>query len=383
MAECFLIRSSGGGEFHTLPVLDVNYPKNVTITASANGSATFQVKIATDGKPAEYKYQWYVDGTAVSGATSTSYTKTGLTAAKTYKIYCTVTNKAGTAQSRPAILTVEDYKPNTSTFSYTGTYEIKDEGNYNWYIILKTGVNATLKFAKDTNADIFLVGGGGAGGGGGGGGGGGRVKTLKNQKFIAGTSYTVTIGAGGQSSGEKGGTSSISGITGASAVGGNGGHNQNGNGWTGAGGDGGSGGGGACNDFTSNNDSSDDELLGPGGDGGSNGGNGEKGNHSTCVGGTGLDKSTGTYAFGESNWNGPIGKKPYAGGGGGGNAYASYVNHKHCGVGGNYGGGDATAEKNSSDHNGKTNTGGGGSGDGYSGYRGKGGSGVILIRSAR
>lgn len=382
MAECFLIRSGGGGEFHTLPVLDINYPENVTLTASADGSATFQVKIATDGKPAEYTYQWYVDGVAVSGATGTSYTKTDLISAKTYKVYCAVTNKAGTVESRYAILTVESYLPNTSTFSYSGDYEIQDEGNNQWYIVLKTGANDILTFAEDTNVDIFLVGGGGAGGGGGGGGGGGYVKTLRNQIFTGGTNYTVTIGAGGFGKGARGGTSSITQITGAIAEGGYGGHTGGSADGNGKGGNGGSGGGGGCSDWMDNDDASDDDIDGPGGAGGSNGSNGRNGNYGN--GGTGdVPNVPNTYAFEDPNWYSPIGKNPYAGGGGGGNCYASSINHKYCGKGGNYGGGDATAAKDSPDRNGKANTGGGGSGDGYTGYRGDGGSGVILIRSAR
>lgn len=86
------------------PVLNTSYPANVT-GATVGGSATFKVVIATDGIPASYTYQWYVNGSAVSGATSSSYTKSNLEFG-TYTVYCKVTNSAGAVLSRTATLTV-------------------------------------------------------------------------------------------------------------------------------------------------------------------------------------------------------------------------------------------------------------------------------------
>ena len=43
----------------------------MTIIESANGSATFNIVISQPGKPAEYTYQWYVNGLEIPGATET------------------------------------------------------------------------------------------------------------------------------------------------------------------------------------------------------------------------------------------------------------------------------------------------------------------------
>lgn len=377
MAECLIMRR--GGEFYELPVLNTNYPKDVTLVAAADGSATFKVTIATAGKPAEYTYQWYVNGSKVSGATGSTYKKSGLTSAASYTVYCIVTNKAGTVQSRVAKLTVESYVPSTSTISYSGTSSIVDEGDYKWYMVLKTGNLATFKTTRDMNVDIFLVGGGGGGANGsgetkGGGGGGGYTTTLKNQTLTAGTTYTVTIGGGGSGGGGTGGTTIFSGISGASANGGSGGAL--------AGGAGGSGGGGTGFANTNNNDESDDEPFGKAGNGGTNGGNGTAGNWGGGGKGQREIGGTNTYAFGESTWNGPIGTNPYSGGGGGGLGYGDTRTHGYYGTGGNYGGGNARSST-STDWPGKPNSGGGGAAGRNIGSKGKGGSGVIIIRSAR
>ena len=78
-----------------------------------------------DGKPAEYTYQWYVNNSAVSGATSSTYTKTGLTSVDTYSVYCNVTNKAGTVKSRVATLAVKSTKP---IYTYSGNSTLIDDG---------------------------------------------------------------------------------------------------------------------------------------------------------------------------------------------------------------------------------------------------------------
>lgn len=87
------------------------YPKDAAVTASPGGSASFSVRITTPGRPAEYTYQWYRNGAASSGATGAALTLTGLTAAATYSVYCKVTNKAGSVNSRTATLTVRPTCP--------------------------------------------------------------------------------------------------------------------------------------------------------------------------------------------------------------------------------------------------------------------------------
>lgn len=95
------IYNLGPWETVRLPVLDIKYPEDATIRIGE--SATFSVKIAEEGRPDEYTYQWYVNGKAVEGATETSYTRTA-PAVGTESVYCVVANKAGSVQSRTANL---------------------------------------------------------------------------------------------------------------------------------------------------------------------------------------------------------------------------------------------------------------------------------------
>lgn len=224
-------------------------------------SASFSISITTPGRPAEYTYQWYRNGAAVSGGTAASLTLTGLTAATTYSVYCKVTNKAGSVNSRTAILTVRSYLP---TYTYTGSHQLIDEGNFNWRLRLLTSGTLTFSYvgsAGTQGAQAFLVGGGGGGGDFGAGGGGGYTKTAAVPTLSVGTGYSVVVGAGGAAgngqgySGPAGGNSTAFG-----AVAGGG---QGGGGNFAKGGDGGSGGGG--------------RPFGPGGTDGGNGGTGTSG----------------------------------------------------------------------------------------------------------
>ena len=266
MGECLIVRR--GGESYELPTLDASYPKDVTVAAAANGSASFSVSITTPGRPAEYTYQWYRNGAAVSGGTTASLTLTGLTAAATYSVYCKVTNKAGSVNSRTATLTVRSYLP---TYTYTGSQQLIDEGNFNWRLRLLT--SGTLAFshlgsAESSGAQVFLVGGGGGAGGFGAGGGGGYTRTV-TVALATGTGYSIIVGAGGAAGGNAGGDSSALGQTVSGGRGG--GYNFA------AGGDGGSGGGG--------------RPYGPGGTDGGNGGTGTVGD-ARGPGGSGQGSTT-------------------------------------------------------------------------------------------
>ena len=318
MGECLIVRR--GGQAYKLPVLNENYPQDATIVASASGSAGFSVQITEPGNPAEYTYTWYKGGSVISGATGSSVTISGLTAAQTATVYCEVTNKAGTVTSRVATLTVRDWKP---AYSYSGTSTFINDGNYNWRIKFLT--SGTLTVSDKGNADtidVFCVG-GGAGGGqdgqgasGRGSGGGGYTKTGKGIVWTVG-SKAITIGAGGAKN-TGGGTTSAYGV---SAGGGTSAANL-------AGGNGGSGAGGFCN-----------------GAGGSDGGNGSAGVASDGISASagGKGQGTTTREFGEASgtlYSGGGGGM-YVGKGGAGGGIDGYGSNRVANSGG--GGGGMTA----------------------------------------
>ena len=347
MGECLIVRR--GGESYELPVLSASYPKDVTVTAAPGASASFSISITTPGRPAEYTYQWYRNGAAVSGATAASLTLTGLTAAATYSIYCKVTNKAGSVNSRAATLTVRSYLP---AYTYTGSHQLIDDGNFNWRLRLLTSGTLTfshLGSAENRGAQAFLVGGGGGGGFHAGGGGGYTKTSMVN--ISINTPYTIIVGAGGphDSDGGRGGTSSALGI---SAEGG-----HSGVPWD-VGGNGGSGGG---------------DLRGIGGSDGGNGGgwDGDTGGNG------GMGQGTTTREFGEAS--GAL----YAGGGGGGKADSNPPGGAAGGAGGGGHGGWGGAPLLPAPGTPNTGGGGGGNYDQNAGPCGDGGSGIVIIRNHR
>ena len=150
MGECLITRRGGG--IYKLPVLDASYPQDVTTTVIKDntGRATFRVVSSEQGSPAEYSYQWYVNGIAVEGATSSSYVKDDLTETAVYSVYCEVKNKKGVVTSRVATLNVtqlytpvlnSNYPAEVTVFkdsSVTSKVEISTDGNpasytYQWY----------------------------------------------------------------------------------------------------------------------------------------------------------------------------------------------------------------------------------------------------------
>lgn len=135
-----------------LMLINPEFPKDVTTTVirGQTASATFEAKILEHGRPAEYTYQWFVDGVAVEGATDFSFTKDDLTDSATYSVYCEVSNKKGTVATRVATLdvtqlytpTLDPNYPQNITIAIHNSITCKvaftEEGNpaectYQWY----------------------------------------------------------------------------------------------------------------------------------------------------------------------------------------------------------------------------------------------------------
>ena len=237
--------------------------------------------------------------------------------------------------------------------------------------------------AAIASADIeyLLVAGGGAGGNtysygvdGGGGGGAGGLLSSSLASVESGSSFTVTIGAGGsQATNAQGGAGVDSSIAGATIStitttggGGGGGYSTN------AGGNGGSGGG------STNAGAAGSGTVGQGNDGYGGSGNANGGGGATQAGG--VDQSPNGGQGGSGSLSYITGTATgYAGGGSGGSDSSTSTY-----TAGGYGGGGRGAAPGAAliGENGITNTGGGGGGgsanDSYS-NGGAGGSGVVIL----
>lgn len=270
---------------------------------------------------------------------------------------------------------------------------IQSDGTY-WYHAF---LNGTQYFTptKALGCDILVVAGGGGGGNAGGGGAGG-VLAFSGQTCYSGTSYAVTVGAGGNGGAyynvgqTNGGNSQFGSLTAAVGGGkggdyslfggGNGGSGGGGGGaatgtpstavgGTGTSGQGNAGGNGLVSNATA--------IGGGGGGAGSAGGNysGTTGG----AGGSGVNTVTNWGSLSTALTTLGLGASGYIAGGGGGGADAA--------TGGAAGSGGAGAGKgNATTGNDATpNTGSGGGGTwSNSGtlYAGKGGSGVVIVRYA-
>jgi len=92
----------GWGGITTEPPVITTQPVSQTVTVGQ--TATFTVTATGTGP---LSYQWYDNGTAVTGATSSTYTTPATSTTDTGSIYTvTVTNAGGTVTSMPATLTV-------------------------------------------------------------------------------------------------------------------------------------------------------------------------------------------------------------------------------------------------------------------------------------
>ena len=255
----------------------------------------------------------------------------------------------------------------------SGMYRMNSQNNTpEWYDPVAA---AWIPFSSLSvyNVDTLAVAGGGGGAGANGGGGGAGGMAVLNSGVVAGTSYTITIGAGGSGSGNtvgvRGGNGSNTTSGGITAIGGGGGASFNNSAWPGA--SGGSGGGGGGLDAAGAGNNGGSGTSGQGNTGGGGGRNntqnsGGGGGGAGAIGGTASASNAGGGGAGLSWYNGAT----YAGGGGGGSNGAS-------GASGGSGGGGAGV-LNGTGGAGSANTGGGAGGGTTAG--GTGGSGIVVVR---
>jgi hypothetical protein len=94
--------SSSGSSSSQDSALKVTQP--VSVTVNVGQTATFNVTASGTGP---FAYQWFVNGTAISGATSNTYTTSATAAGQSGMVFTVVvTNSSGTVTSGPATLTV-------------------------------------------------------------------------------------------------------------------------------------------------------------------------------------------------------------------------------------------------------------------------------------
>jgi len=332
-------------------------------------------------------------------ASSTSYSAT-FTASPSVGGNAVVTVASGSFTDAASNASTAAFPVNitvTNTTSSTGGRVAALSGSTNYIVerFTTTGASTWVAPRGVTRIDLLVIGGGGGGGsrGAGGGGAGGYAETT-NYLVTPGTSYSVTVGAGGwaepvnTASGSAGSASSfLVGGTGLVANGGGGG-NQHGTNNASGGASGTATGTGA---IASNAGGSGrgDGTCGPSTDwcGGGGGGTGSSGTAAVSTGGNGgagrassITGSSVTYGGGGAGGGGDTSTpsiSPMAGGtggsGGGGNGGTPTTNGSTCTSAGR--GGDGVA-----------NTGGGGGGGGYcsagNGGGGVGGSGIVVIRYA-
>ena len=108
-----------------VPTLNSSLPSNVSITVGS--STTLYASVTDTGYPANVSYQWYANGAAIAGATSSSYTYSNYNQGiGTIYFYCVVTNSTGSVTTRTATVTV-----NAEYIFLNGTFY--NGGSYNWF----------------------------------------------------------------------------------------------------------------------------------------------------------------------------------------------------------------------------------------------------------
>ena len=134
--------SSNSSSQNNAPAITVQ-PSNVTVTVGQ--TATFTVQATGSGT---LTYQWQKSNTAISGATSSSYTTAPTTAADSGSQFTViVSNSIGSVTSNPATLTVST-SANSTTDVLTHHNDIARTGQNLTETILNPGNVTSAKFGK-------------------------------------------------------------------------------------------------------------------------------------------------------------------------------------------------------------------------------------------
>ena len=124
-------------EWYKLPVLSSSYPQDNTVYTG--NSVTSKIVINEQGEPNSYTYQWYKNGSLISGATSSSYKFTP-TAVGNTTLYCKVKTAAGTVTSRTATIKANYfYVLKNGVFANDGSYGFRGDDSED-SITLNNGV---------------------------------------------------------------------------------------------------------------------------------------------------------------------------------------------------------------------------------------------------
>lgn len=275
---------------------------------------------------------------------------------------------------------------NAKVSSASGGTDIFYDSTYVYHVFKGTGAFVPT---RALTADVLVVAGGGGSGRATGGGGAGGIRYLASQALTSGTTYTVTVGAGGGGQNDVNGLKGTDSVFGAlvTAYGGGAGSRLGG-----TISNGGSSGGVAVGQTPGTASSGTGGIgyanIGAAGGatyGGYGGGGGAAavGNENTGGNGTSAFSSWGTATGTGENVGGTY---YYAGGGGG----ARNSPTPSAAQAGGYGGGGASGDRASgtatAGSSAKTNTGGGAGGGGIGASDGtgaNGGSGIIIVRYAR
>jgi len=119
------------------PADTVNAPCSLSISVTATGTSL--------------TYQWEKDGTAITGATSATYSKNPTAAADRGKYVCKVTGACGTVPSKEILVIPGDYEDDVLTDSRDGKqYKIRKMPDGHWWMV------EDLKFGT-CDKDIFAA----------------------------------------------------------------------------------------------------------------------------------------------------------------------------------------------------------------------------------